>query len=57
MADKKQITDEKGNLYILAQGKATKQFESVFVRSCRQGAFTIFKKEGLQRLYTSDCEK
>lgn len=54
---KKQQTDEKGNLYLIAQGKPTRQFTDLFGSHCRQGAFTIYKKEGLQVLKTSDCNE
>lgn len=54
---KKQQTDEKGNLYLIAQGKPTRQFTDLFGSHCRQGAFAIYKKEGLQVLKTSDCNE
>lgn len=53
----KQITDEQGNLALLAQGQPTKRFENLFGKGCRQGKFFIYKKEGLQVLATSPCEK
>ncbi|MFA9487559.1 MULTISPECIES: hypothetical protein [unclassified Mannheimia] len=54
---KKQMTDEKGDLYLIAEGKPTKQFQNLFGRDCRQGQFAIYKKEGLQVLKTSECEQ
>ena len=54
---KKQHTDEKGNLYLLAQGKPTKQFAGLFGSDCRQGSFAIYKKEGLQALETAPCQE
>ncbi|EIJ69762.1 hypothetical protein [Pasteurella bettyae] len=53
---KKQMTDERGDLYLIAEGKSTKQFQNIFGASCRQGKFAIYKKEGLQVLDTSGCE-
>lgn len=53
---KKQMTDENGDLYLIAEGKPTKQFQDLFGRDCRQGQFAIYKKQGLQVLKTSECE-
>ncbi|MDY4594615.1 MAG: hypothetical protein SO424_06140 [[Pasteurella] aerogenes] len=54
---KKQYTDKKGNLYLIAQGKPTEQFAGLFGTDCRQGSFAILKKEGLQVLETSACQE
>lgn len=53
---KKQMTDENGVLYLIAEGKPTKQFSALFGQDCRQGQFAVYKKEGLQVLKTSECE-
>ncbi|MBE2896634.1 hypothetical protein HPC38_07070 [Pasteurellaceae bacterium HPA106] len=53
---KKQDTDEDGTLYLIAEGKPTAQFARLYGSDCRQGAFAIYKKEGLQVLKTSSCQ-
>ncbi|WP_439242279.1 hypothetical protein [Lonepinella sp. BR2474] len=52
----KQTQDEQGNLFFIAQGKTTKQFQNLFGSDCREGSFGVYKKEGLQILETRACE-